>query len=399
MNKALRLLRKQMNARPATPDARKADAMSSGQSDPLSDFAEESGLASQAAPKGAPEPVSHARASAPSSPLKPARPVRPAVRVRWPASATAFLALALAVGGLIWVYQQLIPIDAATPKLAKLNIVTEPAGIDVIVNGELKGVSPLSMSLAAGAQSVTLRQGTDERVVPLTLTAGAEVTHHIEFAPRPAVTPSIGGISVVTDPPGAQVEVDGKVRGVSPLALKDLVSSDHKVRVIGANGSAERTVAVTSGTTTAVVFALPKTSAPMAGWVAVAAPFDVQVSEGANIVGTGKAAKIMLPAGRHTISLANTALQYESERTVDIAAGQTATVRVDAPKVPISANARPWADVTIDGTNVGQTPIANMSISIGTHEILFRHPQLGERRQTVVVTAKGPNRIAVDLTK
>jgi PEGA domain-containing protein len=399
MNKALRLLRKQMNARPATPDARKADAMSSGQSDPLSDFAEESGLATQAVPKGAPEPVSHVKPSAPS-PLQPGRPVRPSVRVRWPASATAFVALALAVAGLIWVYQQLIPIDAATPKLAKLNIVTEPAGIDVIVNGELKGVSPLSMSLAAGAQSVTLRQGTDERVVPLTLTAGAEVTHHIEFTPRPAVVAStLGGISVVTDPAGAQVEVDGKVRGISPLALKDLASSDHKVRVIGANGSAERTVAVTSGTTTAVVFALPKTSAPIAGWVAVAAPFDVQVSEGANIVGTGKAAKIMLPAGRHTISLANAALQYESERTVDIAAGQTATVRVDAPKVPISANARPWADVTIDGTNVGQTPIANMPISIGTHEILFRHPQLGERRQTVVVTAKGPNRIAVDMTK
>ena len=374
--------------------------MSAGESDALSAFAEESGLATPVAPKGTPEPVNHARLAPQASPLKPARPVRPSVRVRWPASATAFIALALAVGGLIWVYQQLIPIDAATPKLAKLNIVTEPAGIDVLVNGELKGVSPLSMSLAAGAQSVTLRQGTDERVVPLTLTAGAEVTHHIEFAPRPAaVTASLGGISVVTDPVGAQVEVDGKVRGVSPLALKDLVSADHKVRVIGANGSAERTVAVTSGTTTAVVFALPKTSSPMAGWVAVAAPFDVQVSEGANIVGTGKAAKIMLPAGRHTISLANAALQYESERTIDVAAGQTATVRVDAPKVPISANARPWADVTIDGANVGQTPIANFSTSIGTHEIVFRHPQLGERRQTVVVTAKGPNRIAVDLTK
>ena len=137
----------------------------------------------------------------------------------------------------------------------------------------------------------------------------------------------------------------------------------------------------------------------MAGWVAIVAPFDVQVSEGSNIVGTGRSAKIMLPAGRHTFTLTNDALQFDTERTVDVAAGQTATVRVDAPKVPISANARPWADVIIDGANVGQTPIANLSVSVGTHEILFRHPQLGERRQTIVVTAKGPNRIAVDLTK
>ena len=123
---------------------------------------------------------------------EPSQRQQPAVRVRWPASATAFIALALAVAGLIWVYQQLIPVDAAVPRLAKLNIVTEPAGIDVIINGELKGVSPLSVSLAAGAQTVTLRQGTEERVVPLTLTAGAEVTHHIEFAPRAAAAAPLG---------------------------------------------------------------------------------------------------------------------------------------------------------------------------------------------------------------
>ena len=65
----------------------------------------------------------------------------------------------------------------------------------------------------------------------------------------------------------------------------------------------------------------------------------------------------------------------------------------------LSANARPWADVLIDGISVGQTPIANLAVPIGTHQVVFRHPQLGERRESVVVGVKGPNRIAVDLTK
>ena len=65
----------------------------------------------------------------------------------------------------------------------------------------------------------------------------------------------------------------------------------------------------------------------------------------------------------------------------------------------ISVNARPWADVFLDGDNVGQTPIANLPVSIGSHEMVFRHPQLGERKQTVSVSVNGPNRIAVDLTK
>jgi hypothetical protein len=65
----------------------------------------------------------------------------------------------------------------------------------------------------------------------------------------------------------------------------------------------------------------------------------------------------------------------------------------------LSANARPWADVWIDGNDVGQTPIANLAVPIGTHQVIFRHPQFGERRQTIVVTTNGPNRIAMDLSK
>jgi len=38
-------------------------------------------------------------------------------------------------------------------------------------------------------------------------------------------------------------------------------------------------------------------------------------------------------------------------------------------------------------------------VPIGTHQVLFRHPQLGERRESVVVNVKGPNRVAADFSK
>jgi len=47
----------------------------------------------------------------------------------------------------------------------------------------------------------------------------------------------------------------------------------------------------------------------------------------------------------------------------------------------------------------GMLALFGFQVAIGTHEMVFRHPQLGERRQSVTVTAKGPNRIAADLTK
>ena len=54
---------------------------------------------------------------------------------------------------------------------------------------------------------------------------------------------------------------------------------------------------------------------------------------------------------------------------------------------------RMGADVEIDGQPAGETPLANMTLPIGTHEITFRHPQLGVRKQTVVVKLDGLTRV------
>jgi hypothetical protein len=65
----------------------------------------------------------------------------------------------------------------------------------------------------------------------------------------------------------------------------------------------------------------------------------------------------------------------------------------------ISINALPWADVWIDGKHAGETPIGNLTIAIGNHEILFRHPELTEQRKTISVGALTPQRIGVDMRK
>ncbi len=79
--------------------------------------------------------------------------------------------------------------------------------------------------------------------------------------------------------------------------------------------------------------------------------------------------------------------------------GKVTTVRITPPNAPLNVNARPWGDVFLDGAALGQTPLANMPVPIGTHEVVLRHPQFGESRQTIVVTARGPNRITHDFTK
>ena len=76
-----------------------------------------------------------------------------------------------------------------------------------------------------------------------------------------------------------------------------------------------------------------------------------------------------------------------------------ASIRVEWPKGTIAINALPWAEVWIDGEKVGETPIGNLSLAIGPHEILFRHPELGEQHFATTVTLRAPARVSVDLRK
>jgi len=284
------------------------------------------------------------------------------------------------------------PVQPTEARPARVTLDTRPAGAEVLINEEVRGLTPLTLTLKPGHHIITIRRGSEERNVPLEVTAGADITQYLEF-PVAATR-----LSVITEPPGARVVIDGEARGVSPITVANLTAARHTVTVMGASGPMERVVTTEAGTTMSVVMSLPKASSLEVGWLAIAAAFEVTVLERTDVVGTSASSKIMIPAGRHELDLVNESLGYRDHRRLEIGSGKTASIRVDA-RAPLSANARPWADVVIDGTPVGQTPIANVLLPLGTHLVVFRHPELGERRQNVVVTARGPNRVAVDLVR
>ena len=90
---------------------------------------------------------------------------------------------------------------------------------------------------------------------------------------------------------------------------------------------------------------------------------------------------------------------FSERRTIQIVAGGNASIKVELPNAPLSLNAIPWAEVWVDGKRVGETPIGNHLVRVGPHDIVFRHPELGEQRQTVMVTMKTPARVSVNMRK
>jgi hypothetical protein len=104
----------------------------------------------------------------------------------------------------------------------------------------------------------------------------------------------------------------------------------------------------------------------------------------------------MLPTGDHLLELRSEELQFSTRQLVTIKAGETSLVPVRLPSASISINAKPWAEAWVDGERVGETPIGTLMRTIGRHEVVLRHPELGERRVPVVVTLAQPARVSVD---
>jgi len=163
-----------------------------------------------------------------------------------------------------------------------------------------------------------------------------------------------------------------------------------------------KAAATMTPTTAAPVAVAPPVAAPVpvaSGWVTVNAPHELHVFENGALLGTTRGGRIRLPAGTHQLELIGESIGFRATRSVDVRNNGGAAVSVELPNGSLSLNATPWAEVLVDGKSVGETPIGNLSIGLGAHEVVFRHPELGEKRMTATVTLAGPTRLTADLRK
>ncbi len=287
------------------------------------------------------------------------------------------------------------------PAIGQAQFDSRPTGAEVVIDGVAKGRTPIKLSLPVGDHALEIRGEAGTRSLPLTIEAGVLVSQYVELVS--AAEQTTGRLEISTDPPGAQVRLDGAVRGVTPLTLDAVEARSHNIALSRAGSTVYRSVRVAPGTTATVFAALDATPTPttgsLGGFVSVAAPFELQVFEGGRLLGTTSAERLMLPTGRHALELVSDAFQFKTSVEVDVPAGKTATTAVSVPNGSLSVNALPWAEVFVDGRAVGTTPLANLAVPIGNHEVTWRHPQLGERRQPIVITAQTPARVGVNFAQ
>ena len=124
----------------------------------------------------------------------------------------------------------------------RVELVTDPAGAAVSVNGEYRGATPLTLRLRPGrlhAINVT-RPGYDTETRELSVEADSGRRLEISLAAR------FGAIEVVSDPPAAEIYVNGELGGVTPARLS-LLAVTHELE-LRLDGHASQSTTITPRT-------------------------------------------------------------------------------------------------------------------------------------------------------
>ncbi|MDD4138502.1 MAG: PEGA domain-containing protein, partial [Methanoregula sp.] len=145
-----------------------------------------------------------------------------------------------------------------------LAVSSVPADASVVVNGNYMGKTPLTMdNLVPGANNVTVSKF---GFTPFTTTVDIRSGERAEIT---AALPAERGTLIVnTTPSGANISVDGKEAGITPVTLTNLLPGNHTV-TLTKDGyvPADQQVAITAGTTYPLTIALspssPLSSLPM----------------------------------------------------------------------------------------------------------------------------------------
>ena len=148
-----------------------------------------------------------------------------------------------------------VDLDLELSRVTGLLLVTsDPSGSEVVIEGEVMGTTPaLITQLPLGSYDMVVRSaGLPERRTSVELPDRKPVKVEIRHEPRVAVN---------SYPPGAEILVDGELKGIAPLVLEDIPMGPHTVMAqLDQYDSQEKTIVLTYGLNDAVEFNLEKNS-------------------------------------------------------------------------------------------------------------------------------------------
>lgn len=281
-----------------------------------------------------------------------------------------------------------------TPATATLVVDSRPAGAEVYLDGRLSGRTPVSLQVNPGRHEVELRlAGYQPYRVTVNPRPGERVQVFAQLVPEARQ----GTLAVTSSPSGAEVYVEGTLRGRTPLSLS-LPEGRYAVELRAPGYEPyQATVQVRRGETTRLDVRLNPVS--RTGTLLLeSSPTGAEAYVNGTLRGRTPL-RLVLEEGTYQVELK--APGYEPYRaTVRVERGRE--TRVSATLRPIRTGelyleARPeGAEVYIDGRLMGRAPL-RMTLEAGLHEVRVLAPGYAEYRAQVEVRPGESVRLYVEL--
>jgi len=118
------------------------------------------------------------------------------------------------------------------PRTGSLTVVTSPRGADIYVDGNYIAESPYTVTgLAPGSHTLRLHKaGYDEYLTSVTVSAGQQTPVSVTFTPQHA---AVGSIEVASTPAGSSLYLDGNYAGQTPVGgyfdLTSVLQGTHTI--------------------------------------------------------------------------------------------------------------------------------------------------------------------------
>lgn len=278
------------------------------------------------------------------------------------------------------------------PESAEANgslfVTSDPPAADVFVNDNPVGKTPLKLqNLAAGRASVRV-----------SMAEYGDWNESVQLRPgeQAAVTAKLvsqfGFLSIKSIPPGADVYLNGKMLGKTPLISSRVLASRASVKVMREDYTPwQNIVTIEPGLDKSMDITLIST----AGYLTIGvAPEDAEVQIDGKKVGTGSIKAFKLPVGLHDVKVQKD--DYgRKQQFVNIDPDQYASLNVKLePTVGyLTVDVTPSdAEVYVDGRKAGTGSMENFKVPVGIHDIEIRHPSYSRSVLQSVAVQPGETR-------
>jgi len=265
------------------------------------------------------------------------------------------------------VHRPLTPAEEA--RAGVLTVVSDPPGATLSLFSYPVGPTPLAgLRLLPGAYAGQLTQaGFQDLPLTLQIFPGRETRQAFRLVP------GLLPLRITSQPPGAQVLLDGQPLGPTPVDGPLLPAGEHQLQVtLPGFAPVQRPVQGVPGQPVAIALTLqPLTQA--SGWLTVQTkPGRASVLVDGEPLGQSPLRRHRLPAGPHTVSaylpgFAQTEVPVEVLPEAEVTATLTLPVARETRSLVTVRSLPAGARLTIDGLPAGTTPVEGIRFKPGRH--------------------------------